>query len=94
LKVIIRRNEITIEGIATHITAELLTKQLSELLETRERRIAFFYEGGPGPLNRGMVIKVRLSKKLGDSDLVAVKKFFEVRGIPAKVVTQSPSLQD
>jgi len=87
LKVVIRRNEITIEEIATHITAELLTKQLSELLETRERRVTFFYEGGPGPLNKGMVIKVRLSKELGDSDLVAVKKFFEVRRIPARVVT-------
>jgi len=87
LKVIIRRNEITIEEIATHITAELLTKQLSELLETRERRVAFFYEGGPGPLNRGMIIKVRLSKELGNSDLVAVRKFFEVRRIPIKVIT-------
>ncbi len=87
MKVVIRRNEITIEEIATHITAELLTKQLSELLETRERRVTFFYEGGPGPLNKGMVIKVRLSKELGDSDLVAVKKFFEVRRIPARVVT-------
>jgi len=87
LKVIIRKNEITIEEIATHITAELLTKQLSELLETRERRVAFFYEGGPGPLNRGMIIKVRLSKELGNSDLVAVRKFFEVRRIPIKVIT-------
>ncbi len=87
MKVIIRRNEITIEEIATHITAELLTKQLSELLETRERRVAFFYEGGPGPLNRGMIIKVRLSKELGNSDLVAVRKFFEVRRIPIKVIT-------
>ncbi len=86
MKVIIRRNEITIEEIATHITAELLTKQLSELLETRERRVAFFYEGGPGPLNRGMIIKVRLSKELGNSDLVAVRKFFEVRRIPIKVI--------
>jgi len=86
LKVIIRRNEITIEEIATHITAELLTKQLSELLETRERKVTFFYEGGPGPLNKGMIIKIRLSKELGDSDLVAVKKFFEVRRIPTKVI--------
>lgn len=86
MKVIIRRNEITIEEIATHITAELLTKQLSELLETRERKVTFFYEGGPGPLNKGMIIKIRLSKELGDSDLVAVKKFFEVRRIPTKVI--------
>jgi len=88
LKAIIRVSEIIIEEIATHVTAELLTKQLSELLETRERRVSFFYEGGPGPVNKGMIIKVRFSKELGETELVAVRKFFEVRGIPAKVIAR------
>ena len=88
MRAVIKRNEIVIKEIATHITAELLTKQLSDLLESRERRVTFFYEGGPGPLNEGMVIKVRISKELGESDLTAIKKFFEVRGIQVEPQTK------
>ena len=75
------RQELIVKGIRTHIAAEHLTKEINEFLTNKETRLYFFFEGGPGPVGGGMVIRIKISRKLSDTDITALKRFFNVRNM-------------
>ena len=73
--------ELLIRGFQTHIVAETLCKDLRDLMLSKELNMYFFIEGSPGPLGEGMKIKVIFSRRLNETDIYVLKKFFTVRGI-------------
>ncbi len=75
------RREILIRGVNTHIVAEELSKELNEFLLGNDLKLYFFFEGAPGPLGEGLIIRVRASRKLGGVDITALNKFFSSRRI-------------
>ena len=79
VKALIRGNEVVIKGIATHIVAEVLTKDLRDLLAGK--RINVYFLGSPKPLGEGFIIRVVFPEGLSSNDLVVIRKFLELKGI-------------
>ncbi len=75
------RRELTLRGIKTHIVAEHLTKEINEFLSSKDMKLYFFFEGAPGPIGEGIVIRISLSKELSETDIMALKRFFGVRRV-------------
>ena len=83
MQAILNKNnkELILRGISTHIAAEQLTKELNEFLLNKRTKLYFFFEGGPGPSGEGMIIRVKISRKLNSTDITALRNFFKVRNI-------------
>ncbi|HDN01411.1 MAG TPA: hypothetical protein ENF42_00385 [Candidatus Bathyarchaeota archaeon] len=88
MRVVVKRDrqEIVLENISTQPVAEQLSKDMNELLLSKDTKMYFFFEGGPGPSGGGMIIRIRLSRRLNDTDIMALRKFFSVRN--AEVVIE------
>ncbi len=88
MRVVVRkgRQEIVLENISTQPVAEQLSKDINELLSSKNTEMYYFFEGGPGPAGGGMIIRIRLSRRLNDTDITALRKFFSVRN--AEVVIE------
>lgn len=80
------RREVFLSGITSHIVAEVLTKDIRDILLSKGRTMNVFFEGGPGPLGEGMAIRIVLNEELTDYEVRTLKKFFEIRGITCDVV--------
>ena len=88
MKVVVRkdRQEIVLENISTQPVAEQLSKDMNELFSSKDTRMYYFFEGGPGPAGGGMIIRIRFSRRLNDTDITVLRKFFSVRN--AEVVVE------
>ncbi len=81
----IKENEIIIRRISTHIDARDIIEIINNTLEGKNIKIIYSFEGSPGPLGEGIIIKIKLNTKLSEVDIAALKKIFELKKIPVKV---------
>ena len=87
MSVVIKNDEIIVKGIATHNKAQNIIMDLREFIETKDRQVNIFFEGAPGPYGEGLCLRIRLvGKPLDNTDVIALKKFFELRGGSVEVV--------
>ncbi|OYT59605.1 MAG: hypothetical protein B6U75_03560 [Desulfurococcales archaeon ex4484_217_1] len=77
--------EIIVRRISTHIDARDVIEIINNTLERKDIKMIYNFEGSPGPLGEGIVIKIKLSKKLSNVDISVLRKIFELKGIPVKV---------
>ncbi|RLG74100.1 MAG: hypothetical protein DRO23_07585 [Thermoprotei archaeon] len=81
----IKENEIIIRRISTHIDARDIIEIINSTLERKNIKIIYSFEGSPGPLGEGIIIKIKLNTKLSEVDIATLKKIFELKKIPVKV---------
>jgi len=81
----IKENEIIIRRIPTHIDARDIIEIINSTLEGKNIKIIYSFEGSPGPLGEGIIIKIKLNTKLSEVDIATLKKIFELKKIPVKV---------
>ncbi len=77
--------EIIVRRISTHIDARDIIEIINNTLEGKDIKMIYDFEGSPGPLGEGIVIKIKLSKRLSNVDISVLRKIFELKGIPVKV---------
>lgn len=77
--------EIIVRRISTHIDARDIIEIINNTLERKDVKMIYNFEGSPGPLGEGIVIKIKLSKRLSNVDISVLRKIFELKGIPVKV---------
>jgi len=77
--------EISVRRISTHIDARDRIEIINNTLERKDVKVIYNFEGSPGPLGEGIVIKIKLSKRLSNVDISVLRKIFELKGIPVKV---------
>ena len=77
--------EIIVRRISTHIDARDIIEIINNTLERKDVKVIYNFEGSPGPLGEGIVIKIKLSKRLSNVDISVLRKIFELKGIPVKV---------
>jgi len=77
--------EIIVRRISTHIDARDIIEIINNTLERKDIKMIYNFEGSPGPLGEGIVIKIKLSKRLSNVDISVLRKIFELKGIPVKV---------
>lgn len=78
----IGKKELVIREVHTHIDAREIIEMISNVVLSKNLKMAFDFEGSPGPLGRGMTIRIRFSRELSDVDVNALRKIFELRKIP------------
>lgn len=81
----IKESEIIIGRILTHIDARDIIEIINNTLERKNIKIIYSFEGSPGPLGEGIIIKIKLNTKLSNVDIATLKKMFELKKIPVKV---------
>lgn len=81
----IKENEIIIRKVSTHIDARDIIEIINNTLERKNVKIVYSFEGSPGPLGEGIIIRVKLNTKLSKVDIATLKKIFELKKIPVKV---------
>jgi len=77
--------EIIVRRISTHIDARDIIEIINNTLERKDIKMVYNFEGSPGPLGEGIIIKIKLSKRLSNVDISVLRKIFELKGIPVKV---------
>ncbi len=82
----IGRKELVIREVHTHIDAREIINIINNVVLSKDLKMTFDFEGSPGPLGEGMTIRIRFSKELSDIVISVLKKIFELRRIPVKVV--------
>lgn len=80
---ILRRNcrELIIKGLRTHVLAEVLCRELSDMLLSKDLSLNYFFNGELGSINKGMTIKIIFNRELSKHEVLALEKFFSIRGI-------------
>ncbi len=78
----IGKRELVIKKISTHIDAREIVDMINNVILSKNLRMTFSFEGSPGPLGEGMIVKIRFSRELTSTDINALKKIFELRRIP------------
>ncbi len=88
---ILKRNgrELVIKGLRTHSIAEVLCKELRDILLSKDLSLNYFFEGELGPEGRGMVVRVVFNRELSSCEVVALEKLFNVMGI--KLISELPT---
>jgi len=81
----IGRKELVIGEVHTHIDAREIINTINNVILSKDLKMTFDFEGSPGPLGEGMTIRIRFSRELSDIVISALKKIFELRGIPVEV---------
>ena len=81
----LREREIIIRRISTHIDARDVIEIINNTLERKDVKMIYNFEGSPGPLGEGIVIKIKLNKRLSNVDISVLRKIFKLKGIPVKV---------
>jgi len=84
----LREKEIVVKRIPTHIDARDVIEVINNTLERKDVKMVYNFEGSPGPLGEGIIVKIRLSKRLSDVDISVLKKIFELKGVPVKVILE------
>jgi len=80
---ILKRNgrELVIKGLRTHSIAEVLCKELRDILLSKDLSLNYFFEGELGPEGRGMAVRVIFNRELSSYEVVVLEKLFNVMGI-------------
>ena len=88
---ILRHNgkELVIKGLRTHSIAEVLCKELRDILLSKDLSLIFFFEGELGPKGKGMVVRVIFNRGLSKYEVVTLEKLFNVMGI--KLISELPT---
>lgn len=77
----ITSDEIIIKGVSTHIKMYTILSNLRDYIETKNRKLIMTFGGNPGPSGEGMCIKIVIKgDPLSETDIKAIKKFFELTG--------------
>ena len=77
----IGKKELVIRKVHTHIDAREIIEIINNVVLSKSLKMAFDFEGSPGPLGKGITIRIRFSRELSDVDVNALKKIFELRKI-------------
>ncbi len=85
MKAEIRKKEIIVKNVHTHIDARDIIETINNIILSRNLKMMFDFEGSPGPLGGGMTIRIRFNKELSDIDINTLKKIFELRHIPVVI---------
>jgi len=73
------RREIMISGIPTQWVAERIIRDINDIIQKRGSDLVYFFEGSPGVYGGGLVIRVVLNTSLGENEVNALVKYFELR---------------
>ncbi|MEO3993286.1 MAG: hypothetical protein QN229_03115 [Desulfurococcaceae archaeon TW002] len=73
------KGEIVIAGIPTQWVAERVIKDINDLIHRKGSDLVYFFEGSPGIYGDGLVIKIVLSRFLGENEVGVLVKYFELR---------------
>jgi len=88
---ILKRNgrELLIRGLRNQSIAEVLCKELSDVLLSKDLSLNYYFEGELGPEGKGMIVRVIFNRELSSYEIVALEKLFNVMGI--KLVSELPT---
>ena len=73
------KKEIVIAGIPTQWVAEKIIRDVNDVIQRKDSNLVYFFEGSPGTYGGGLVIRIVLDKVLGDWEISALTKYFELR---------------
>ncbi|MEM1702650.1 MAG: hypothetical protein QXQ31_01140 [Zestosphaera sp.] len=73
------KKEIVIAGIPTQWVAERIIMDINDMIHKKGNDLTYFFEGSPGIYGSGIVIRIVLSKFLGEDEINVLAKYFELR---------------
>lgn len=73
------KREMVIAGIPTQWVAESIIRDVNELIHKKSDDLIYFFEGSPGIYGSGIVIRIVLSRFLGEDEVDALAKYFKSR---------------
>lgn len=78
---------VIVKKISTHIDARDIIDTINNIFEQRSVKMVYSFEGSPGPMGEGMIIRIVFDRRLSSIDKNTLKKVFKLRGILVRELT-------